>query len=144
MKINLNGGKIMLIEIYLSKPVEPVGDCATFYYKTENEYFIDEIKKYKCPYRLSMFLDEAMEQFNDIKELIRLEPGQKIDLFINLSHISEKLVKNPKLSPFSKKYLEQTKHLDKYGNEALLEDSDLTEKSDRAYEMQLDNYLYKT
>lgn len=134
----------MLIEIYLSKAVEPVGDCARFYFETENKYFIDEVKKYICPVRLSKFLDEAMEEFNDIEELIRLEPNQKADLFIDLSHISEKLLKNPKLSPFSEKYLEQTQHLDQYGNEPLLEDSDLTEHSDRGYEMQLDNYLYKT
>jgi hypothetical protein len=105
----------MLIEIYLSKPVEPLGDCATFYIETENKYFIEEVKKYKCPFRLSKFLDEAIEQFDDIKELIRLEPGQKIDLFINLAHISERIIKDPNLFAFSDKYLEQTKHLDKYG-----------------------------
>ncbi len=131
----------MIVEIYLSKPVEPVGDCARFYIETDNKYFIDEVKKYVCPVRLSKFLDEAMEQFDDIKELIRLEPNQKADLFIDLSHISEKLIKNPKLSPFSDKYLEQTQHLDQYGYE--LEPTDLTEKSDRGYEMELDSLLYK-
>lgn len=134
----------MLIEIYLSKPVEPVGDCARFYFETDNKYFINEVKKYICPVRLSKFLDKTMEQFDDIKELVRLEPGQKIDLFINLSHISEKIIKDPNLFAFSDKYLEQTKHLDKYGNEIELEESDLTEHSDRGYEMQLDNFIYKT
>ncbi|WP_128980687.1 hypothetical protein [Halarcobacter ebronensis] len=133
----------MIIEIYLSKAVEPVGDCARFYFKTDNKYFIDEVKKYICPVRLSKYLDEAMEEFNDIEELIRLEPNQKADLFIDLSHISEKLIKDPKLSPFSDKYLEQTLHLDQYGYELPLEESDLTQKSDRGYEMQLDNLLYK-
>lgn len=106
----------MLIEIYLSKPVEPVGDCATFYIKTEDEFFIEEIKKYKCPVRLAKFIDEQLESDkNVVEELIKLEPGQKIDLFINLSHISEKIIKDPNLSPMTDKYLEQTQHLDKYG-----------------------------
>jgi hypothetical protein len=133
----------MLIEIKLGKPVEPVGDCATFYYETENEYFIYEIKKYKCPFRLSMFLDEVMKEFDNIEELIRLEPNQKVDLVIDLLAESERMIKDPTLFAFSDKYLEQTKHLDKYGNEIELEESDLTEKSDRGYEMEVDSYLYK-
>ncbi len=133
----------MIIEIKLGKPVEPVGDCATFYYETENEYFIEEIKKYKCPFRLAMFLDEAMEEFNDIKELIRLEPNQNIDLVIDLLAESERMIKDPTLFAFSDKYLQQTDHLDKYGYEIELEESDLTEQSDRGYEMEVDSYLYK-
>ncbi|RXJ90157.1 hypothetical protein CRV01_03070 [Arcobacter sp. CECT 8983] len=96
----------MIIEIKLGKPVEAVGDCAIFYYETEYEYFIDEIKKYKCPFRLAMYLDEAMEQFDDIKELIRLEPSQKIDLLIDLLAESERIIKNPTLFAFLDKYLE--------------------------------------
>jgi hypothetical protein len=107
----------MIVEIYLSKAVEPVGDCARFYFETENKYFIDEVKKYICPVRLSKFLDEAMEEFNDIEELIRLEPNQKADLFIDLSLVSQEIISNPNLFPFSDKYLEQTKHLDQYGND---------------------------
>ncbi|RXJ98100.1 hypothetical protein CRU98_11325 [Arcobacter sp. CECT 8986] len=133
----------MLIELKLGKPVEPVGDCATFYYETENEYFIDEIKKYKCPFRLAMFLDEAMEEFDDIQELIKLEPNQKVDLLIDLLAESERMIKDPTLFAFSDKYLEQTNYLDKYGNEIEIEESDLTEKSDRRYEMQLDDMIYK-
>jgi hypothetical protein len=133
----------MIIELKLGKPVEPVGDCATFYYETENEYFIDEIKKYKCPFRLSRFLDEAMEQFDDIKELIRLEPNHKVDLLIDLLAESERMIKDPTLFAFSDKYLEQTDYLDKYGYEFELEESDLTEQSDRGYEMEVDNFIYK-
>ncbi len=121
----------MIVEIYLSKPVEPVGDCARFYIETNDQEFIHELKKYVCPFRLSRFLDEAMEQFDDIKELIRLEPGQKIDLFINLAHISEKIIKDPNLFAFSDKYLEQTKHLDKYGNELPLEEIDVIQEANK-------------
>lgn len=133
----------MIIELKLGKPVEPVGDCATFYYETENKYFIDEIKKYKCPFRLTMFLDEVIEEFDDIKELIRLEPNQKVDLLIDLLAESERMIKNPSLFAFSDKYLEQTNYLDRYGYEIELEESDLTEQSDRGYEMEVDSYLYK-
>ncbi|WP_419769084.1 MAG: hypothetical protein ACNI3C_06920 [Candidatus Marinarcus sp.] len=133
----------MLIELKLGKPVEPLGDCATFYIETENHYFIEEVKKYKCPFRLSRFLDEAIEQFDDIKELIRLEPNHKVDLLIDLLAESERMIKDPTLFAFSDKYLEQTKHLDKYGYEIDLEESDLTEQSDRGYEMEVDSYLYK-
>ncbi len=121
----------MIVEIYLSKAVEPVGDCARFYFETDNKCFIDEVKKYICPVRLSKYLDEAMEEFNDIEELIRLEPNQKADLFIDLSHISEELLKNPKLSPFSEKYLEQTKHLDQYGYELRLKEIDVVKEANK-------------
>lgn len=84
-----------------------------------------------------------MEQFDDIKELIRLEPNHKVDLLIDLLAESERMIKDPTLFAFSDKYLEQTDYLDKYGYEFELEESDLTEKSDRGYEMDVDSYLYK-
>lgn len=134
----------MLIILTLSKQVEPVGDCATFYIDTENKYFIEEVQKYKCPFRLARFLDDAKEQFDDIKELIRLEPSHKIDLFIDLTHIAQEIIEDIDSSPFGDLYLEQTKHLDKYGYEKdTIEESDLTENSDSAYEMQLDDIIYK-
>ncbi len=133
----------MIVEIYLSKPVEPVGDCARFYIETNDQEFIHELKKYVCPVRLIKYLDQELEINEDILELIRLEPEQIVDLKIDLSLASEKIINDPNLSPFPTKYLEQTKHLDKYGNELPLEESDLTQKSDRGYEMQLDNLLYK-
>jgi hypothetical protein len=131
----------MLVEIYLSKPVEPLGDCARFYYETDNKYFIDEVKKYICPFRLALFLDEAKKQFEDIKELVKLKEEQRADLFIDLSLASQNIINDPNLFGFSDKYLEQTKHLNQYGYE--LELTDLTEKSDRRYEMELDSSLYR-
>lgn len=134
----------MIIEIYLSKPVEPIGDCARFYIETNNQEFIQELKKYVCPVRLIKYLDQELENNEDILELVSLTEEQKVNLKIDLSLSSEKIINDPSLSPFPNKYLEQTKdYLDKYGNEPTLEESDLTQKSDRGYEIQLDNFLYK-
>ncbi len=130
----------MLIELYLAQAVEPVGDIGTFYIETDDEEVIKEFKKYKCPMRLVKYMDEVLESNKNVKELVKLKPGQKIDHFINLSHISDKNLKDG-LSPFMDEYLKQTDHLDEYGNE--IEKSDLTEGSDRGYEMKLDDLIYK-
>ena len=53
------------------------------------------------------------------------------------------MIEDPNLSPFGDKYLEQTQHLDRYGNEIEIESCDLTEQSDYAYEMSLDDIIYK-
>ena len=134
----------MIIKIKLGRAVEPMGDIATFTIKTNNKYFISEIKKYKCPIRLINFLDEQME--NDyIEELIQDHEIQSaiIDIEINLLNETDKIMNSSDNFTDLDKYIESTDYLDKYGSEIEIEDSDLTEQSDRAYEMNLDNYLYK-
>lgn len=74
---------------------------------------------------------------------IELESNQKVNLVINLLTESELMIKDPTLFALSDKYFEQTNYLDEYGNEIELEEYDLTEESDRGYEMGIDNLLYK-
>ena len=134
----------MIFKIKLGRAVEPIGDIATFTIKTNNKYFISEIKKYKCPIRLINFIDEQIKN-DDIEELIKDNEIQSavIDIEIDLLNETDEIVNSSDGFTDLDKYIESTDYLDKYGVEVEIEDSDLTEQSDRAYEMNLDNYLYK-
>ncbi len=112
----------MIIEVYLNEEVEPVGDSGTFYIDTSSNIFIEEINKYQCPIRLIDFLDEEFENNNEVTELIRLPENGKIDLFINLSNETQKIIDETDGFTEFDKYLENTSHLNKYGNQINIKD----------------------
>jgi len=134
----------MIIQIKLGRPVEPVGDIATFTVETNNTFFIKEVQKFVCPVRLMQFLDIQMKNNYDIKELIMDKDiaNANIDITIDLLSKTDEIMSNQdKFFEFDE-YLEDTEdYLDEYGNPKEL--SDLTEHSDRGYEMNLDSELYK-
>jgi len=83
----------------------------SFYIKTNNNSFILEIQKYKCPIRAFFYMDKVIEDNDDINEIYSDE-CENIDLDINLSinYLSELI------EPSMKEYIKLTPYLDEYGN----------------------------
>lgn len=137
----------MVVQIYLSKDTELTGNIGRFYFDTENMKFVEEVKKYKCPVRMGLFLGNELKNYNNVREMITDKEIQEshIDLLIDLSDISIDIIDNHPYAIFDfEKYIENTSYLDKYGREVELEECDLTQNSDSAYELELDNDIYKS
>lgn len=137
----------MLVEIYISKDTELGGDIGRVYLDTEDMKFVDEVKKYKCPIRMCLFLEKEIKNNSNIRELITDKEIKEstVDLLIDLSDITSDIVNHHSYAIFNfEKYIENTSYLDKYGNELELEECDFTQNSDSAYELELDNAIYKS
>lgn len=86
-------------------------DLGTTYIKTSDSDLVEQIKKFKCPIRLSNFLDRSIKE-NIYTEEIYKTP-EHYDLFIDLSDESERINKENFDSGIDiDSYLEKTAYLD--------------------------------
>ena len=93
---------------------EVLGDIGTSYIETSNQIFILEVRKYRCPIRLASYLDLALAENENVRELIEVPDSH--DVFISL--VEESLAINEEYIQKGicvDEYLEITNHLDKYG-----------------------------
>lgn len=90
--------------------------------ETYSKEFVEELKKYKCPFRLAMFLTK--EENKSYTSLDKPLDDDKYKLIIDLSEtttkiIDEKISKGELYNMTSSAYIERTSNLDKYGNQVI-------------------------
>ena len=108
------------IKVKTADDTKDLGDLATFYINTISQKFIDELKKYVCPMRIVLFIEEQ-ENLSECILIKQTPPDNSIDLKIDLSQKYKEIEKSciAKGDPLGltiDKYIENTPHLDKYGN----------------------------
>ena len=94
----------------------------TFYLETYSKKFVDEIKKFICPFRLSMYLTkEENKLYTSLSNPLSID---KYNLSIDLSSktneiINKKIEAGQYFSLIPEAYIESTPHLDEYGNQII-------------------------
>ena len=110
----------MLIKIKLIEHDEDDIVSGTFHLETYDKEFVDELKKYVCPFRLANYLTESenKEYTSFYKELDHSKYNLIIDLSEETERIIDKKVNAGELfSIIPDAYIESTPHLDRYGNQ---------------------------
>ena len=100
---------------------EEVRELTTMYLKSSDSYFLSEIVKFSCPFRLISYLSDLDKlEVPLYEEVCELYEDNEIDIFID--HRERKKFYNEHEDfPFHwqfnvDKFIENTPHLDKYGN----------------------------
>jgi hypothetical protein len=138
----------MIIKIHISRNTKLTGDIGTVYIDTSDIRFIDEVKKYKCPIRMGLFLDNEIKTNPNVREIITDKEIEEshTDLFIDLTKKTDDILKNHLYVIWDfDLFIKNTSHLDKYGN--VIEnkvENDLTLSTDAEYEHNLDMQLVHT
>ncbi len=94
-----------------------INDFGTYFITSTNE-INEEIAKYKCPFRLSVYIDELKES-NQVKEVDEIIADCEFDLSEESKIIADSILVN---KYDYDEYIEQTPHFDKYGNSTIMED----------------------
>ena len=105
---------MLILKIMFNPDNEVLQDIGTSYIQTSNQIFIAEVYKYRCPIRLASYLDLALAENEDVKELTKVPESH--DIFI--SREEESLAINREYIQkgiWVDEYLEITNYLDKYG-----------------------------
>ena len=129
----------MILKIKTCEDTKLGGDIGTYYIKTDDSDFIEDVQLFVCPIRLIRYISKE----KDIIELITDEEikNSKVDLTIDLSSEMNDILKNLNTILDVEQYIKDTDdELDVYGE--VFEESDLTYNTNRGYEMNFDNNLY--
>lgn len=112
----------MYIKIKILKEQKDSLISSTFHIETYDKNFVNELKKYICPFRLTMFLTEKEnKEYTPLKKSLS---ENQYSLIIDLSSktnqiINKKIEAGELLSIILETYIKSTSHLDKYGYKIL-------------------------
>ncbi|MCF6339961.1 MAG: hypothetical protein L3J10_04305 [Sulfurimonas sp.] len=109
--------KIIIASAKNGELTQMIEDFGVYFITSSNE-INKEIAKYKCPFRLSAYIDElkATKQINEVDEIAF---DNLFDLSDETNIIADEILRN---NYDYDKYIEQTPYLNKYGYNTILED----------------------
>jgi hypothetical protein len=113
----------MYVKIKLIENQEYDLVSGTFHIETYSKKFVDEIKKFICPFRLSIYLTkEENILYTSLSNPLSID---KYNLSIDLSSktneiINQKIEAGQYFSLIPEDYIELTTHLDEYGNHVIV------------------------